>query len=134
VILDTSFLIDLMNNDIPARKFAENIEQRGFPQRLPAQVLYELYVGVGHSNKTEQELEKIHSVIGNIPVIDTTDTIARTAGRMDGQLRADGVRVGANDVLIGATARHYGESVVTGNPADFERLPEVTVQTYGDGA
>ncbi len=130
MILDTSFLIDVMNGDGPALALAEKIETRGVPLRLPVQVLYELYVGVGYSRKPEAERGQIQSVIESCPVVETTDRIAKVAGRIDGKLRADGERVGANDVLIGATARQYQEPVVTGNPADFERIPEVNVRTY----
>jgi tRNA(fMet)-specific endonuclease VapC len=132
MILDTSFLIDVMNGDKPALSFAEEIESRGVPLRLPVQVLYELYVGVGYSQKQEAEREQIQSVIESYPTAETTDRIAKVAGRIDGELRANGERVGANDVLIGATARQYQEPVVTGNPADFERIPEVSIRTYRD--
>lgn len=132
MILDTSFLIDVMNGDKSALSFAEEIESRGVPLRLPVQVLYELYVGVGYSQKQEAEREQIQSVIESYPTAETTDRIAKVAGRIDGELRANGERVGANDVLIGATARQYQEPVVTGNPEDFERIPEVSIRTYRD--
>jgi predicted nucleic acid-binding protein len=132
MILDTSFLIDVMNGDKSAISFAEEIENRGVPLRIPVQVLYELYVGVGYSQKQEAEREQIQSVIESYPTVETTDRIAKVAGQIDGKLRANGECVGANDVLIGATARQYQEPVVTGNPADFERIPEVSIRTYRD--
>ncbi|MFB6177159.1 MAG: PIN domain-containing protein [Halobaculum sp.] len=130
MILDTSFLIDVMSSDRSAMNFADKIDGRGVPLRLPVQVLYELYVGVGYSQKPEAEREQIQSVVESYPTVETTDRIAKVAGRIDGELRAEGERVGANDILIGATARQYHEPVVTGNPEDFERIPEVSVRTY----
>lgn len=128
MILDTSFLIDLMNSNPDALALAETIEERGRTQRIPAQVVYELYVGVGYTDTPEKEVEKIRAVVDSRPVVETTKEIAKIAGRIDGQLRREGERIPPNDVLVGATARHYDEPVVTCDPADFERIPDVGVR------
>jgi len=132
MILDTSFLIDLMESDEEAVIRASQLEEAGHTQRIPAQVVYELYVGVGYTDRSGTEVEKIQSVIETRPVEAFTPEIAKLAGRIDGALRRDGDRIAAGDIQIGATARHYGEAVLTGNPADFERIPEVDVRTYRD--
>lgn len=131
MILDTSFLIDLMNNDPAAISLAGIIEEENRTQRIPAQVVYELYVGVGYTDTPAEEVEKIQAIIDSRPIVETTPEIAKIAGRIDGQLRRDGDRVSPNDVIIGATARHFDEPVVTGNPSDFERIPDVHVRTPG---
>lgn len=130
MILDTSFLIDVMNDDKDAVAAARTLEAERAPQRIPAQVIYELYVGVGYTETSDEEVAKIQSVIDTRPVVETTDAIARVGGKVDGQLRRDGDRVAQGDVRIGATARHFDEPVVTGNPSDFEPLPGVEVRTY----
>lgn len=130
MILDSSFLIDVMNVDEDAVAFAGALEADHVPQRIPAQVVYELYVGVGYTATPEEEVAKIESVLDSRPVVETTDTIARIAGRIDGSLRREGNRIAQGDVRIGATARHFDEPVVTGNPSDFEPLPDVDVRTY----
>lgn len=130
MILDSSFLIDLMENSAGAIKFAKKVESNGATQRVPAQVVYELFVGVGYTEMTEQEISKVQSVLDARPTVKTTPEIARLAGRMDGQLRREGNRVSESDIIIGATGRHFGEPVVTNNEANFERLPEVNVVSY----
>jgi len=131
MILDTSFLIDLMNSDPDAVELGDELDAGTQAQRIPAQVVYELYVGVGYTETPAAEVEKIRAVLDSRPVVETTAEIARTAGRIDGQLRRSGDRVPPNDIIIGATARRYGEPVVTANPADFERIPDVTVRVPG---
>lgn len=130
MILDTSFLIDLMDGNPGASAYAQMVEESGIKQRIPAQVVYELYVGVGYTEAPNKEIQKIQSVLENRPLEDLTPEIAKLAGRMDGRLRREGERVSPNDVIIGATARHYGEPVLTGNPSDFEKLPQVKFNTY----
>lgn len=130
MILDTSFLIDLMNGRADAIREAGRLEEMHVTQRIPAQVVYELYVGVGKSDFPGEEVDKIRTVIDSRPVEETTSQIAKLAGRVDGTLRRDGERVAPGDIIIGATARHYGEQVVTANPSDFEKIPDVEVETY----
>ena len=130
MILDTSFLIDLMDGDEGAVSMATRVESSESPQRIPAQVVYELFVGVGYTETPETEREKIRSVVESRPVVDTTPEIAKLAGRTNGKLERKGQTVSTGDVIIGATARHYDEPVVTGNPEDFEVIPGVTVERY----
>jgi predicted nucleic acid-binding protein len=129
MILDTSFLIELMNGNPDAIQVAEDIEDQNRTQRIPAQVVYELYVGVGYTDTPATERERTRAVIDSRPVVETTAEIARTAGRIDGQLRREGHRLPPNDVIIGATARQYDEPVVTANPSDFERIPDIEVKS-----
>ena len=132
MILDTSFLIDLMEADPDARALTKRIESQNRTQRIPVQVVYELYIGVGYTDKPRQEVEKLQAVIESRPIVETTEEIAKLAGRMDGRLRKEGKRPGASDVIIGATARHFDEPVVTGNVADFEPMPGVDVVGVGE--
>jgi len=131
MILDTSFLIDLMNSDPDAVELGDEIDGQGRTQRIPAQVVYELYVGVGYTETPAEEVEKIRAVLDARPVVETTAEIASIAGRIDGQLRREGERVSPNDIIIGATARQYDEPVVTSNPSDFNRIPGVEIRVPG---
>jgi len=131
MILDTSFLIGLMNSDPDAVELGDEIDGQGRTQRIPAQVVYELYVGVGYTKTPAEEVEKVRAVLDARPVVETTAEIARTAGRVDGQLRREGERVSPNDIIIGATARQYEEPIVTSNPSDFERIPGVEIRVPG---
>ena len=130
MILDSSFLIDLMNGNEGAIRVATDLESSADPQRVPAQVVYELYVGVGYTEQTHDEGGKIQSVLNSRPIVPLTGEIARHAGRIDGQLRRDGERVGQGDIKIAATALRYDEPVVTGNTKDFDRIPEVRIRDY----
>ncbi|GAB6877880.1 hypothetical protein JCM17823_01540 [Halorubrum gandharaense] len=119
-----------MNADEDAITVATELESTDEPQRVPAQVVYELYVGVGYTERTHEEVGQIQSVLNSRPIVPLTDEIARHAGRIDGQLRREGDRVGQGDLKIAATALRYDEPVVTGNPEDFSRISELIVRDY----
>lgn len=130
MILDTSFLIDVMNDDTAALETVDEIEAAEVPQRIPAMTLQELYIGVGRSDLPEQERREIEHVIESRPVVPTSAAIARKAGRIDGELRAAGEPIDIGDATIGATAVVCDEPVVTGNPEHFERISGIEVVGY----
>jgi predicted nucleic acid-binding protein len=130
MILDTSFLIDVMNGDAAALETVDEIEAAEVPQRIPAMTLQELYIGVGMSELPEQERREIERIIEARPVVPTSAAIARKAGRIDGELRAAGEPIDIGDATIGATAVVCDEPVVTGNPDHFERISGIEVVSY----
>ena len=130
MILDTSFLIDVMNGDAAALEKVDELEANGHTQKIPAMTLQELFIGVGASNLPASERQKIEVIVESRPVLETTEAIARKAGRIDGELRREGERIDMGDATIGATALQEEEPVVTGNHAHFERIDGVTVESY----
>jgi predicted nucleic acid-binding protein len=130
MILDTSFLLDLIDADPAATTLAEAFESTGVPQRVPAQVVYELYAGVGYTDTPKGEILVLDSVLAARPLVETTGEIAKKAGRIDGELRREGERIPPNDLVIGATGLVHDEPVVTRNMDDFERVPGLQVTTY----
>jgi tRNA(fMet)-specific endonuclease VapC len=130
VLLDTSFLIDLMNGDPDAVERARELEADLVQQRLSAMTLFELYYGVGRVTDSETEREQIEQVLASKPVHPADTAVMRKAGRLAGELAADGDPVSDGDVIIGATALVVDEPVLTRNVADFERLDGVEVDIY----
>lgn len=130
MILDTSFLIDVMNSDEAALAKVDEIEAAGRPQTVPAMTLQELYIGVGASDLPEDERRRIESVLASRPVIPTSEAIARRAGRLDGELRRAGERVNLGDATVAATGLVRDEPVVTGDSKHFSRIPGLAIEGY----
>lgn len=130
MILDTTFLIDLMRGDEDAVSRAEALESEQIAQRVPGAVVFELFVGVGQTDRTEAEIDRIEAVLDARPVLDLDERTLRKAGRIRGLLPADGDDVGTGDVLVGAAGVVREEPVLTRNEADFERIPGVEVRSY----
>ena len=130
MILDTTFLHDLMYGDAGAIGTAERIEATDRPRRLSAMSVYELYYGVGYTDQPDEERRKVEDVIGSLPVVPADDVVMRRAGRIDGTLERGGTKTGQSDLVIGATALVLDEPVLTRNVTDFERIPGVAVESY----
>jgi hypothetical protein len=129
VLLDTAFLIDLMNGDDGAVEKARELEANLVQQRLSAMTLFELYFGAIRSKQSEAERDKIENVLASKPVYPADSAVMRKAGRLAGELVNDGHAVGDGDVIIGATAEILEEPVLTRKVDDFERLG-VDIETY----
>jgi hypothetical protein len=129
VLLDTAFLIDLMNGDEGAVEKARELETNLVQQRLSAMTLFEVYYGAARSKQSAAEREKIENVLASKPVHPADTAVMRKAGRLSGELMNDGNAVADGDVIIGATADVLEEPVLTRNVDDFERLG-VDVETY----
>ena len=129
MLLDTSFLIDLMNGEEGAIEKAKQLETDLTQQRLSSMTLFELYYGVARAVDSEAERQRIEDVLASKPVYPADTAVMRKAGRLAGELQNDGTPVGDGDVIIGATADVVEEPVLTRNVDDFDRLG-VDVETY----
>jgi hypothetical protein len=131
MIIDSSYLFDLMAGDPDAFEKGTELVERGEMQWLPTPVIAETYYGVAtaRSDTTEQEVR--NRLLG-YPRIDVDEEIARTAGELlaaaDDRVGAN-AGVGANDGYIAAMAEVLDDAVVTANVDDFEALG-VDVETY----
>lgn len=91
--------------------------------------VFELLYGVARSDQPGDERETVESVISTKPVHPTDDAVMQKAGRLAGELAADGDPVADGDAVIAATAIALDEPVLTRNVAEFERL-DVSVERY----
>lgn len=131
MIIDASYLFDLMGNDPDAFEKGAALVERGEMQWLPTPVVAEAYYGVRtvQSDTTEEEVR--NRLLG-YPRIDVDEEVARTAGELLAQADDDSdgaAGIGANDAYIGAMAEILDDAVLTENVEDFEKLG-VPVETY----
>ena len=66
MLADTTFVIDLMLDDEGAVRKAKELAQTSIPVIIGTPTLFELYVGVGLSVKSEAEVEKIRGTISSL--------------------------------------------------------------------
>jgi predicted nucleic acid-binding protein len=70
----------------------------------------------------------LDDLIADIKIYPVTAAIAQLAGRISGQQAHEGNVLPFEDLLIGATALHYGFEVVTENTKHFEMIPDLVVK------
>lgn len=129
MILDTSFLLDVMASDGAAISRTEEIESNDEPARLSSMTVYELYYGVEISAASVDEQRRVERAIDAYPIVNPDSTIVRRAGRSDATLDLSGRPID-DDVVIGVTGVVLEEPVLTRNVDHFERIPDLLVESY----
>jgi predicted nucleic acid-binding protein len=131
MIVDSSYLFDLMAEDPAAFEKGAELVERGEMQWLPTPVVAETYYGVATARSDTTEAEVRNRLLG-YPRIDVDEEVARTAGQLlaaaDDEAGAP-AGIGSNDAYIAAMAEILDEAVLTDNVDDFEALG-VPVETY----
>lgn len=131
MIIDSSYLFDLMAADQDAFSKGAELVEDGEMQWLPTPVVAETYYGVATASSDTTEQEVRNRILG-YPRIDVDEEIARKAGKLlaatDDRLGGN-AGVGTNDGCIAAMADILDDAVLTDNVEDFEALG-VPVETY----
>lgn len=130
MILDTSFIVDVIRGSPPALNLREELEGGSEAIRVPTPVLYELWEGIERSRYPPREIEAVEETLRSYPILDLKPDHAKRAGQISGALARRGLRMGDADILIAGMGVVEGETVLTRNAKDFERVPELTVRTY----
>lgn len=130
MILDTSYLIDLIQGDEEAVKKAKELEKNNINQKISSVTLFELHNGIKQSSKPKDEKEKVKEVLDSKNCIEAGEKIMRKAGKINGRLLNEGDRIETFDSMIAATAVIKGEKVLTRNTKHFERIENLEVENY----
>ncbi len=133
-LFDTTFIIDLVDGDEGAESFAERIDNEQSFNAISVVTVQEYLIGIYHlfSNLRvlKAKLEKAESELRHFEIIPYGYDIAKSAASIDAELARKGVIVGMADIIIAATARHFGLKVVTRDKEHFARIPKLAVETY----
>ena len=133
MIVDTSFILDIIDGVDAALGKERELESEGVPLVIPSMTVLELYIGVGKLDHARTERQRVEAVLNSYPVVDTTPSIARRAGRLLGERMAEtddeGPGIGKGDAVIAATALERDEPVLAGDE-HFGTISGVTHETY----
>ena len=127
MLLDTAFLIDLLDEDTGAVAKLDELEDERTPVGIPALVVVE--VGVGLSVASDQQL--FDDMIDSVPVHPLDRAAANRAVDIQRDLRVAGTEIGAVDLMIAGTAAASSDpTVLTRNVDEFDRVAAIDVETY----
>ena len=90
----------------------------------------ELLAGVYRAQSSERRRRReafVERVLSRLPILPFDLPAARVHARLSAELAAAGQSIGANDVLIAATALTHALPILTENVRDFERVPSLVV-------
>jgi hypothetical protein len=131
MILDSSYLIDLMQGDPDAHEKARTLNDRSVGRVVPAPALFEIQYGAERM-LDGRERRRVNNVTRMYPTLPVTQQTARRAGELLASAdHAAGGESGIDmiDPLIAATGDVTKQAVVTDNVDDFEALG-VEVEPY----
>jgi len=98
---------------------------------VPTIVLYELQTGILKSHSAPTLMRQLEDFRHAVEVLQFGEPEARSAAEIRATLESTGEPIGPYDVLIAATARANGCTLVTRNLGEFTRVPGLqTVDWY----
>jgi len=131
MILDSTFVIDLLADDGAAFEKGVELVDAGELQWLPTPVVAEVYYGA-MTARSDLQPGAVRNRLLSYPRLEVDNEVARTAGSLlagaDDAVGGD-TEIGPNDAYIGAMAEILDDVVLTENAADFEALG-VPTDTY----
>lgn len=130
MMLDTTFLVDLLRQDADARDRAAELEAGGEVAWVPAPALYELWEGVERAEDPPREMDRVERVLEGYTWMSVAPTHAIRAGRIAGRLIRRGEMLDPLDVLVAGMAIEEGHAVLTRNVEHFSRVRDLDVESY----
>lgn len=126
-IIDTNTCIEYFKhrNGVPERMSQESRDDLCVSEVTIAELLY----GAVHSKSVDRHLREVRELQRDIAVLPISDVIDDYAD-IRHTLTSQGIIVEDFDILIGATARHYGLIAVTDNLKHFNPMPDVEVENW----
>ena len=133
-LFDTTYIIDLVNDDNGAKALAERIDdERGF-NAVSVVTAHEYLRGVyylfSNSKVLRAKVERAESELQHFEIIPYSYDSAKIAASLEAELARKGIVIGMADTIIAATALHLGFTVVTRNQEHFKRIPKIAIETY----
>ncbi len=131
--VDTSFLIDLLRGkNNPRGGAARDLLSSFGDDEIVASVYVacELAAGVELAAAPDLERRRVTALLERVNISYPDQRFPATYGRLLAALRRRGKTIAAMDLLIATAAVLDDAPLISANPRDFERVPELTVRRY----
>jgi len=126
MILDTTFLVDMLRGQKDALIAAQEIEESESEVYTTAINCYELLLGATLLGKVAET----ESLLADLGVLALTKEAAGEAASLQHTLASEGKALDHRDALMLGTALAHGIKSVVSNDEDLKRVREITVRRY----
>ena len=127
-LLDTDTWIEYFHN---RHGVAEHIAALPVDQIFVSEIsIAEMTYGAIHSKNVSRHLAEVDAIADTFPVLTISDVQLDNAEIRHHLFNQNRKNVGDFDILIGATAHHYGLTLVTDNLKDFELMPDLMIENW----
>ena len=130
MILDTTFLIDILRNKQEASDKLKSLEKLNVPIAVAAPSIVEIFAGLHYSKKSDEEKGRIIDVLESQVIHDLDKESARKAGEIKGNLIKTGNDIELMDCMIAGIAKVNNETLVTRNIKHFSRINGLKIENY----
>ena len=128
--LDTSFLIDLLRKNPPARSLMRRLDKDG-PHAANTLVVHEFLAGAFGAKDPQKEKAAREKLLSKLVMFNFDLSAANQSARIEAGLRKKGTIIGGADVLIVGSMLSRGiETIVTRNTRYFEKIDEISIETW----
>ncbi len=127
--LDTNILVALLRSrdEILSRKF---LSKRPCDYCVSEIVRAELLFGAEKSDRPDENRHAVDQLLAPLRLIPFEGNTALHYAEIRTHLENAGSAIGSNDLLIAATARSHGHTLVTRNTSEFLRVPALAVEKW----
>ncbi len=129
MILDTTFLVDVLRGESDVAERLETVDETGTPF-VSAVTMMELAEGIRLADASAAEREAVTALLEDVNELPFDRASAMRAGDINARLIDAGEAVDETDVMIAATALVHGYPVVTRDVGHFDRIDDLEVLSY----
>ncbi|MHA1863359.1 MAG: type II toxin-antitoxin system VapC family toxin [Candidatus Thorarchaeota archaeon] len=130
MLLDTSFIIDLLRGRKTAVDKIKMLEAESLSTNISSPSIFELFVGISLTKKPSSEKKKVMDVLLSWGTLSLDSECAALAGKIHGQLINEGQPIDPEDSMIAAIAIVNNETLLTKNTKHFKRVPDLKIEDY----
>jgi len=130
MLLDTSFVIDLLRGLEAAVKKIKQLESESIATNISAPTIFEVFVGISLTKKTSSEKKRIMDVLESWGTLPLDSECAALGGRIHGELIKEGQMIDPEDSMIAGIVIVNNETLLTRNDKHFSRVPGLKIETY----
>jgi tRNA(fMet)-specific endonuclease VapC len=124
-LLDADWVINALAGKRNADTIITDLSEAGIA--IAITTVGEIYEGAFRSADPETHLTSLRTFLSPFPVLHASDAIIERFARIRSQLRSQGQLITDFDILVAATALHYGLEALTFNTRHFSRIEALTL-------
>ena len=127
--LDTNIIVELLRNRDPAlseKYLSKNPRNYSVPELVRAELLF----GARVSAKAADNRRAVEMFLSPLRLLPFQGEAAEHYAEIRAHLEKSGISIGPNDLVIAATARANGHTLITRNTSEFLRVPALAVEAW----
>lgn len=130
MILDTSFIIDLLKGKEEIQDWIDKFDSGEEIPILNPITAMELWEGAHLSDRTDDELEKIRTLLEGLTPENFDVEDGKISGKINAALTKKGRTIDLEDVMIAAISLNAEQTILTRNSEHFKRVEGTEVEIY----